>query len=144
MEKIFDIEVIKYLRDTGITRAQIAKIQKTKLKEYAISTLKKIIDAIQKEEEFDTIEPFTCYDRDSYNLHISFNNLEENALLLHTDNDELENALLLDIDNDSSKKRLYYSSDIRSFFENIAILNRVILHNPDWLSEEERRKREED
>jgi hypothetical protein len=48
-DKIFDKEVIEYIADLGINTDDIDRLQKKKLKEYAISVLKEITNAIEQD-----------------------------------------------------------------------------------------------
>lgn len=52
MDKIFEKETVKYIEGFGISKGEIAKIQKQKLKESAISILRQVADAINKEDFF--------------------------------------------------------------------------------------------
>ena len=60
MEKIFDKDVIEYLKEAGISSDEISKIQFNKLKEHALNLLKVVSDLIEK-EEFDEIESYVGY-----------------------------------------------------------------------------------
>jgi len=59
-DKIFDEEVVKYISYLGINMHSIGKLQKKKLKEYSISVLKEIINAIEK-NEFSLIKKHLAY-----------------------------------------------------------------------------------
>ena len=59
-DKIFDKEVIEYIADLGINTDSIDRLQKKKLKEYSISVLKEIINAIEK-NDFSLIKKHLAY-----------------------------------------------------------------------------------
>jgi hypothetical protein len=59
-DKIFDEEVVKYISYLGINMYSIGKLQKKKLKEYSISVLKEIINAIEK-NDFSLIKKHLAY-----------------------------------------------------------------------------------
>lgn len=59
-DKIFDEDVIKYITDLGINTDNIDKLQKEKVKEYSISVLKEIINAIEK-NNFSLIKKYLAY-----------------------------------------------------------------------------------
>lgn len=50
MDKIFDKEIYEYMENFGISRQEITKVQKEKLKSYAISVLMKVKLAIEQED----------------------------------------------------------------------------------------------
>lgn len=50
MDKIFEKETVEYLKGFGISEGEIARLQKQKLKESAISILRQVADAINKED----------------------------------------------------------------------------------------------
>ena len=53
MEKIFDNEVIEYLKESGVSQKEIYKIQYDKLKEGAIKRLTDVVSLIEDEEFID-------------------------------------------------------------------------------------------
>ena len=50
MKRIFEDDVERYLRETGVSHEEIAKIKYTEVKEGAIKILKKMISLIEQDE----------------------------------------------------------------------------------------------
>jgi hypothetical protein len=77
MEKIFDEEVISYLKSTGVSEKEINKIKFKKTKELSLDRLRLICELIEK-EEFEEIKKYLSYSPsgDGYgceNYFIDFN-----------------------------------------------------------------------
>jgi uncharacterized protein (UPF0297 family) len=59
-DKIFCRDVREYLIELGMEAEQIEAIRKKKIKEYAISVLNKVIEAIES-EDYNSIEQYTRF-----------------------------------------------------------------------------------
>lgn len=59
-DKIFDEEVKSYLIELGMEEEEIEITRRKKLKEYAISTLNKVIEAIES-NNYDSIKQYLSY-----------------------------------------------------------------------------------
>jgi hypothetical protein len=59
MEKIFDKEVEKYLKESGVSNKEISKIKFNKLKENGLKRLKEVIGLIEK-DDYNKIQKLTA------------------------------------------------------------------------------------